>query len=138
MLITIEEREKIYTEPKFVLGKELIWRRKEGEGSAKLNVKVFRHNGEELSLRGTLRHRYSFALLYKGIIVIRQWDTARHRDPADVIFTGPHKHPRKDKGSIAWAYYVDDIPTDNVKKALHAFLKECNITVKGEYQPALF
>lgn len=137
-MITTAERELIYTEPKVVQGKELVWEHREGEGSTKLNAVVLRLNGEILSLRGTIRYRYSFALLYKGIIVIRKWDTARHKNPDGVIFIGSHKQPRKDEDDTTWAYYVDDIPTNNVGKALHAFLKECNIKVEGEYQPTLF
>lgn len=138
MDILIQEREKIYQEPKIVKGEELVWKHKEGEGSNKLSATVIRQNGEELQLRGTMRGRYSFALYYKNTILIRQWDIARHTNPDGSNCHGSHKHPRADRISSRWAYSVADIPLNSPSEALQAFLKECNINIQGEYRQMLF
>lgn len=138
MEISIEERERIYNEDKIVRAEELTWRQSK-EGSLKLQANVLRANGEEISLRGTCsKKRYSFALLYKNSILIRKWDFRRHTDPKGNVFPGPHKQPRPDKQSERWAYSVEDIPTNNIDKALLAFLKECNIEIRGSRQITIF
>lgn len=136
------ERDEIYYEPKEVDSDTLVWEPRGKKDRFYLKAPIRRANGEELYLRAYYsQDRYSFALLYRGTILIRRWDFERHQnpDPEGHIFDcAPHKHKWTEEYGDEWAYAVEDVPTNDVEKALQAFLKECNIVVIGPTQQSLF
>ncbi|WP_061212614.1 DUF6978 family protein [Syntrophomonas wolfei] len=136
------ERDEIYGEPKEIDGDTIIWESRGNKDRFYLKVPVRRANGEEMHLRAYYgARRYSFALLYRGTILIRRWDFERHENPGPdgSIFNGvPHKHKWTEEYGDEWAYTVDDVPVNDVELALKAFLTECNISVIGPTQQSLF
>lgn len=138
MTTTVEELEALYSEEKSIRGEDLIWRWDSNSNCSRLEASVITSGGIELLLRATFRKRYSFALLHRKTQLIRQWDTKRHKNPDRSVVVGPHKHRPMAKYGKSLAYNVDDIPPDDVKEGLLAFLKECNIKVVGYYQTSLF
>jgi len=131
LLIDPALRELLYREDKLINGADLIW---VSLGSQRtLSAPVHRLNGEQLLLRGVVRKKFSFALLYKGVIPIRWFDLHRHKNPDGDRIVGPHKHPKSDRQSVRWAYRVHDIPISDPEEALLSFLRECNIKIVGVY-----
>ena len=136
-MLTHEEREHIYVLEKIVPGETLIWQYENGR--SKIIAPVFLLNGGELTLRAIRGNRsYSFALHYAQNQLIRRWDSQRHTNPDGTVLTCPHKHYWTKEHGDGYAYEVKDIPKDNVNKALLAFLKECKITIEGNFHPILF
>lgn len=127
-MLSEEEREIIYLEEKRVYSDSLRWF--SAKGFLRIEAPVVRPNGEELTLHATWRGRYSFILIARNNQKIRQWDFKAYPSKP------PHKHKWTPHGEIL--YPVDDIPMDNADRALHAFLKECNINIEGEFQQNVF
>lgn len=135
-MLSEKERDEIYAEEKILFGELIQW--KGINGSFRLKVPVYRQNGEELTLYANYgKRRYSFALHHRKTLLIRRWDYCKHKNPDGTILKGPHKHKWTDDHADNFAYEVNDIPVDNLNEALEAFLKECNITVEGQYQTVI-
>lgn len=138
MPLTVEERESIYQERKWVDASQLKWSYNSGAGREELTADVVLPTGELLTLRGWARKRFGFALFYRRTELIRRFDFSPTEAPDGNKLSGPHKQPCPEKKSPRWSYPVNDIPADNREKALLAFLKECNISIRGAYQISLF
>lgn len=134
-LLSEEEREYIYNEPKTVPGEALEWRYY--NGAWRIVAPVYLPNGDELVLYVTRRRKYSFALKYRKTQLIRRWDFRAHTNPDGRKITGPHKHKWTVNHNEDFAYEVHDIPIDNINEALFAFFRECNITIEGALQLVL-
>jgi hypothetical protein len=83
------------------------------------------------------RH-WGFALLMNNTPIRRcdfQW--TGHRNPDGTMVEQPHKHRWDDVHRDREAYIPDDIDFSDVNRALFDFLKECNITLIGSYQPLI-
>lgn len=137
------ERDQIYAEPKEIDADTITWEMR-GQGRFYLKAPVRRSNGEEMTIRAYFNsstEKYSFALLYRGTILIRRWDFHYHENPGqngEKFRWEPHKHKWTQDFGEELAYPVADVPTNDVEKALYAFLKECNIKIVGPIQNGLF
>jgi hypothetical protein len=141
IMLSESEREAMYIEPKEVIAETIVWEPKANGKRFYLKVPIRRQNGEELTLRAYYsQQRYSFALLYRGSILIRRWDFEYHQNPGkSEVFKGvPHKHKWAEDYGDEFVYQVYDVPMNDVEQALTAFLEECNISVIGTIQPSMF
>jgi hypothetical protein len=140
-MLTQDERNILYQQPKFVYIEDLVWQY--SYGSDRIVAPIFSASGEEiLELRATKgsRGQYSFALLTRKKELIRRWDFRVHTNPGDQKTDKPHKHYWTPEYGENMTYDVLDIPTNDVNAALFAFLKECNIKIEGSgaYEQILF
>jgi len=109
--------------------------------SVYFRVPVYTEMGEPLMLRVQFYKKYSFTLLYRNKYPIRRWDfkhTGGVKENAQgkkilIPHNKGHKHRWNEKSMDKDFYVVNDIPTNDFRKAFFAFLKEENITFKGEF-----
>src|SRR5579884_699896 len=94
---------------------------------------------ETLRLVGSYgRTNWSFALLVNTIPIRRlTMHGGRHTNPDGTVIEEPHKHIWDDLHRDREAYVPTDIDFSDVNEAFFDFLKECGITLMGQYQPLM-
>ena len=120
-------------EPK-VITANLSWRMVNNSWKLEARVLVV-GTTQLLRLTGTCGVRnHSFCLLLNNF-PIRRWDMKRrHKNPDNEPISGPHKHRFDEQQGDQWAYKPPDIHAGDVNEDFLAFLSECNIELKGDYQ----
>ena len=137
-MVTAAEAQKVLEEPK-VIAQNMVWR-SEGRGYRLEATVLAEHSGEILSLRGYVgRKNHSFALLYRNDPIRKYTDHPRHTDPVTrIVFTEPHKHFWDDTWRDRRVYIPDDITKGDLNIELMDFLRECNISLRGNYRSQSF
>jgi hypothetical protein len=137
-LVTGGKAEAVLKEPK-VIAMNLAWQA-QGRAYNLAATVLGTETGYTLSLRGYVgRRNHSFTLLFQNT-PIRKWTVHdRHRDPVSKrIFREPHKHTWDDVWEDQRVYIPTDFPVGDPNRELLAFLKECNIELRGAYQTCAF
>ena len=132
-MVTAEQADRLIAEPK-VIAVNLSWRF--ARGGYRLEATVLAtETAELLSCHGFVgRKNRSFVLLYQNTPIRKYTVHDRHIDPKTGFrATGPHKHFWDDIYKDDLVYIPDDIRIGNPNDELLDFLKECNISLRGEY-----
>jgi hypothetical protein len=131
-MITKSEIDEIHDMEK-VMEEDWVWE-KVGPNLIE-EAKVYCINSDiNLTLKGWKREKYGFCLLYKNTRIVRRWDDSTpHTNPDGTVIDEPHKHYWDEEYEDAFAYAVDDIPTNDVDGAFKAFLEEEHIEHTGTY-----
>lgn len=79
---------------------------------------------------------FNFALLYGNEPIRRCHKSFEHRNPDGDTVSGIHKHTWDEEYDDQWAYEPEGFP-DEPNNAFVEFLTECNIEMRGNYQPFL-
>lgn len=106
----------------------------------KLEVKVFLpERNEKLVLRGQVgRTNYSFSLFYNNYPIRKYTKHGPHK-VGNQIIREPHKHVWNGHTENDEAYIPDDIdPNEDINTQFEAFCRECNITLRAQYQRVAF
>jgi hypothetical protein len=92
-----------------------------------------------LKLNGYIgTNNYSFALLHKNCPIRKFTKHDKHKFNG-IICRVPHKHLWSELTEDKEIYVPVDInPQDNINKQFLDFCRECNIELKGGYQPVLY
>ena len=142
-MVTAAEAEGILAENK-VIAMNMAWigeRRGQEYYAYKLRATVMsEESGEILILHGYVgRKNRSFVLLYKNSPIRKYTVHDRHTDPVTrIVYTEPHKHWWDDVWEDNRVYIPDDIRIGDPNEELMDFLVECNISLRGSYQPRSF
>lgn len=137
-MVTAHEADELYQIDKYITD-DIEWiKDKNTQFRRKIDVPVYTSKGDILNLRGNLSSdrfnniKYSFSLVYRGIVPIRRWDYGFHNFGAKIS----HKH-RWNGINDSEAYEVDDISLKDVNQALIDFLMECKIDLRARYIPVI-
>lgn len=84
------------------------------------------------------KHNYSFCLLHRNYAIRKYTKHDKHRFKGKV-FREPHKHKWSEINDDSEVYVPTDIdPQANINNQFLAFCRECNIELKGSYQPVIY
>lgn len=134
-MVTEFDAQKILAEPK-VIRQDLVWSAS-GRAYRLEAVVIATVSGETLSLHGYVGvQNRSFALLYRDTPIRKFTVHPWHIDPVTrERVTDPHKHTWDDVYQDRRVYLPTDIRIGDPNDEILDFLRECNISLLGGYQP---
>lgn len=137
-MLTKAEADAILAEPK-VITANISWRSLPAGGGRRFLLEtsvLVPSKNLLLKLYGRVgKTNYSFALVHAGDPIRKLTAHARHHNPGCEWLTQTHIHIWDEANEDGQAYIPSEIITSDVHQALHDFLKECNINLRGTYKP---
>jgi len=122
-----------------VITQNVVWRQVRSRfRNYRIEANVLIPERDELArLAGHVgKTNFNFSLLYGNEPIRRCHKGFEHRNPDGSKVTGIHKHIWDDEEEDRWAYEPESFP-DDPNRAFLEFLDECNIELRGNYQPFL-
>lgn len=138
--LTERQVDELLAEDK-VITANILWRR-EGKRRFKIDATVMATRSNTIMrLYGTIGlTKRSFALLLNSIDIRRIClsDISKHKNKDGTVMRGIHKHAFEEETLESGdAYIPTDITGKDVNTQFADFLRECKITLQGDYQPWL-
>ena len=140
-MLTKAEVDRIITEPKEIR-RDVHWTNVSSSGVPRLRLQTVVNMPTmmdiSLQLRGYFRGgNYSFTLLYENYCLVRYDRRPYHTNPDGTEVTEPHKHFWDETYGDKQACPATNVPPDDLDRAFHEFLRECNVTLWGQYSRPL-